>query len=203
MLEIVKRLRAVETSAALYSALREIEAALPGARAALAAAEQERAGLLLTGDDRSIVAAEAKIQSARIAVDRLAAASGEAARRAAEAEAREAREALDAERAAVEKRVAAVSKRLLPEYEKHGGALADLLREVADADAAAVAINHKLIEAQRGEDVLRSVEERAIAPNEHFTVRNVLRDNTSIVSVRSSAGWGCGADLPKNLGFKF
>lgn len=203
MLSIVKRLRAApETSAALHDALQEIEAALPAARAALAAAEQERASLLLTGDDRSVVAAEAKIQAARIALDRLVAASGEAARRAAEAEAREAREALDAERAAVEKRAAAVAARLLPEYERHGGPLADLLREFVEADAAVAALNQKLLAAGR-EDWLKTAEERAVPPDNFGLIRGVLSGATSLVPVGNAPGWGGGIEVVKVGGYKF
>jgi hypothetical protein len=202
MFDLVKRLRAApETSAALHDTLREIEAALPAARAALADAEQDRAGLLLTGDDRSVVAAEAVIQRARIDLDRLVAASGEAARRAAEAEAREKREALDAERSAVEKRAAAVAKRLISEYGKHAGALVDLLQESVDADAMVAAVNAKLMEARR-DDLIRPVEERAVPIGPHGMIRNVLRDCTSLLPIDGSPGWGFGRGYAAVHGFK-
>lgn len=202
MLDIIKRLRAVpETSAALRDTLREIEASLPGARSALAEAEQERAALLLTGEDRAVIAAETAIQSARIRVDRLVAASGEAVRRASEAEAREAREAIDAERAAAEKRAAAVAKRLLNEYGKLSGALADLLQEEVDADAMVAAINTKLTELRR-DDLVRPVEERVIPIGQFGTITNSLRDCTSLLPVGGSAGWGFGREFAKNNDFQ-
>lgn len=202
MLEILKRVRGVpETAASLRDALREVETTLPEARETLAAVQRERADLLLGGSEKEIIAAEARITSARIALDRYEAAQGELARKIEEAEASEAGAALDAEHHAVEARAVALSSRLSAEYGKFAGPLAALLQEIVDTDAAIDALNQKLMAAHRGVRV-QHVEERAISTGRFGVIRNVLRDATSLLPVGGGAGWGYGRDFASRNDFK-
>lgn len=190
---ILKKLRtAPETSAALYSANAEAIAARPAAVAALAAAEAERAGLLLTGSEKEILSSEGRIASARIALDRIEAAAAELARRAAEAENREASEALDRERDAVEAVASRIASSLVGSYAQHSAALAGLLHNLANAEAAVAAINGKLIAAGRGDEILPPVETRVLGAGNCLETVASLLSLTSLRPVAGGDGWGSG-----------
>jgi hypothetical protein len=202
MLEMLKRARTMPvTAASLREALREVEAKLPEARDALASAQRERADLLLRGSEKEIIAAEAQITSARIAIDRYEAAQGELARKVEEAEVSEAAAALDAEHRAVEARAAALAKRIVAEYAEHAGPLSALMQEGKDMDAAIDALNAKLLAAGRGV-LVQHVEERAIPTGPFGVIRNALRDNTSLLPIGDGAGWGWGCDYARRNDFK-
>ena len=193
MFDVLKRLRtSPETSAALHTANAEAVAARPAAVAALAAAEAERAGLLLTGSDKEILAAETRITSARIALDRIDAAAAELSRRAAEAEKREANEALDRERDAVEAVATRIASSLVADYGRHSAALAGLLRGLSMSEAAVSSINAKLIAAGRGADVLPSVETRVLGAGNCLETVASLLSLTSLRPVAGGDGWGSG-----------
>lgn len=195
---IMKKLRtSPETSAALHIANAEAIAARPAAAAVLTAAESDRASLLLSGTDKEILAAEAKISSARIALDRIDAAAAELARRAAEAEVREGNEALNREREAVEAVATRVASSLVSNYGKHSDAIAALLRSLSMAEAAVSALNSKLIAAGRGDDILPAVETRVLgAANCLENVASILT-LTSLRPVGAAEGWGTGKAIAR------
>ena len=73
MLEKIRKLLGSETAADIRAALAEID--LNALRAELAAAETKRQDLLLTGNDKQILAAESAMTTARLALDRATAAT--------------------------------------------------------------------------------------------------------------------------------
>lgn len=202
MLDVVKRLRAVpETAAGLRDALCEIDQELPQAQAVLGDAEQERTRLLLTADDRAVIAVTDKIQKARIDVDRLAAASADLTRRVADAEQREAREALDAKRKAVEARAAKLAARLSRDYADPAGIIIQLLNDLAHVEDEIVALNAELVQAGRS-DTLAPVEPRAIDQGGNISSVVSLRQNTALMAIGGSPGWGFGRDITHRSGIK-
>lgn len=202
MFDVVKRIRAVpDTSAGLRNALREIEQELPLAQAVLIDAEQERVRLLLTADDRAVIAVDGKIQTARIAADRLIAASADLTRRVAEAEQREAREALDAKRRAIEARAAKLAGRLARDYADHGNAIIQILNDLAHVEDEIVALNAELVQAGRS-DTLAPVEPRAIDQGGNISSVVSLRQNTALMAIGGSPGWGFGRDITHRSGIK-
>lgn len=202
MFDVVKRIRAVpDTSAGLRNTLREIEQELPLAQAVLSDAEQERVRLLLTADDRAVIAVDGKIQTARIAADRLIAASADLTRRVAEAEQREAREALDAKRRAIEARAAKLAGRLARDYADHGNVIIQILNDLAHVEDEIVALNAELVQAGRS-DTLAPVEPRAIDQGGNISSVVSLRQNTALMAIGGSPGWGFGRDITHRSGIK-
>jgi hypothetical protein len=91
MLQKLRSLLASETAADIQNAIDSIDT--NALRADLAAAETKRQDLLLTGKDAQILAAEADITTARLALDRAVAATAALETKLAAAQAREADEA--------------------------------------------------------------------------------------------------------------
>lgn len=166
MLEsLMKRLRgAPESAAALAEAIREAEAGLPAIENAFATAEAERAGLLLAGTDREVLAAEDRMTAARLKRDRLTAAIGELRSRHDEAVASEA-EADYQRRRALANEVAETAIGKIP------GRLRELLAEAGAlhaefvaAERAAEAFNSCALELRRADFIRRPTEALADQP---------------------------------------
>lgn len=163
-------------SEALRAKLAEIVEAIPQAEAEAARLAAERAGKLLSADDREIERIEKAGADARRSLDRLHAARDELARRLAIAEADEARAALDAERAEAEKIAVAIAGKVKDRYPKIGRELASLILELEAAEAAVARVNVKLADADRADECLPEVESRALPePAEVFALPFKLR----------------------------
>ncbi len=154
-------------SAALKAKWSEVETAIPAAEAEAARLAAERAGKLLTADDREIERIEKAEADARRTLDRLRAAREELARRLSVAEAEEAKAALDADREAAEKLAVETAERVKREYTKAARAIAALVDAIEVAEKAVVAVNAKLSDAGRFDDLLKPVEARAIPEPAH------------------------------------
>jgi hypothetical protein len=161
VLEVLKKFRArnMETAAALKVGLAEID--LATLARAVDEAMRRRDRLLLDGNDKEVLAAEAEISSARIAFDRGKALRQEIERRIVDAEVIEAKAALDAERDRVDAEAAAVAADLQREYPKLQEAMTNLLERVDASDTAVQAVNEKLGNAGRGDERLEGPEWRA------------------------------------------
>lgn len=176
---------------ALRAKLSEVEAAIPTAEAEAARLAADRAGLLLSADDREIEKIERAEADARRAVDRLRAAREEIARRLSSAEVDEAKAALDAERAEAEKLAEATAEKVRSQYVKAARVIATLVDDLARAEASVAAVNSRLEAAGRGDELLPEVEERALpAPEGLLAAPWRLRNAASLPPCAGFDGLG-------------
>lgn len=179
------------SSEALRTKLLEVERLIPEAEAEASRLAVERAGLLLSASDREIEAVERREADARRAVDRLRAAQEELARRLDEAERAEARAALDADRVDAERLAAETAARVTKEYPAAARKIAALVDDLARAEAAVAAVNSRLVDAGRGDEVLPEVEQRALpAPDGLYDVPHRLRNSVSLPPCNGFDGAG-------------
>ncbi|MBI1620803.1 hypothetical protein [Aquamicrobium zhengzhouense] len=108
---------------------------VPSLEAALAAAQEKRAALLLDGTTDQILAAEREIDEARIALERAQVALAELDRRRSEAEIRDREDAFLARRDACEARRVALIERLNGEVAKAAQAVEEAFEEMAAVEA--------------------------------------------------------------------
>lgn len=143
MLEKIKRLLAkAENSKSIEAALAEINIA--SLQADLADASAKRTSLLLTGTDCQLLAAERAIESARLALDRAAAAQVELQARLLTAQKAEAKAVFDRQYAeAVAARDAAIA-RIEKDYAAAARLVSGVLAEVEAADQLVGAVNSQL-----------------------------------------------------------
>lgn len=106
-------------------------------RQGLVEAQQRRASILLDGTIDDILAAERKVDEARIELERGQVALEELERRRVEAEAKARREKLESKRAEAQRLVDHAVARIEAEYPKHAAAIAELTAMAREADAAA------------------------------------------------------------------
>lgn len=191
MLEIFRKLSGTKTPTAadLREALAQIdEVALD---AAVTAAEVDRKEKLLSGDDRAVDAAEARLATARRDRDRACAAKEELEARIVEADAAEARAELDAERAAVNAEAEAVARDLKKIYPRAANEIVDVLERLAEAEKKVRAVNQKLIDAGRvsdgHDDRLDGVENRVFG---HQIDASSVRRWTTLRPCFGSPGYG-------------
>lgn len=176
------------SAAEIEVALAEID--ISALEAAHTTAVEARAALLLTGSDKEVLAAEAEIDRARLAVDRVKAVQGELERRLVAAKADEAKAALDAELAAAAAEADAVKRALATEWPKHAKALIGLLERLHAAEKAIGAINTKLIAADRADDRLREVERDLFDPGGKAYLPSVsIRNRSSLPNVFDAGSW--------------
>ncbi len=196
--EIMKRLRGggAETAATLREALEKAEAAVSPAEQALAAAQAERAALLLGGTDRQVLDAEAKVDSARIGLDRLRAAAGELRTRLAAAEKRESEAELDRVLAEAEHSASMAAAMLRARYEPLAAELASVLEKAEEADAKVSAARLAAMKAGR-EVAVRDVTERLTPEGRIFVP---FRDSVSLRPAGRFGGWGLAAYDFQRLG---
>lgn len=172
----------------------EIEAALVSIdihslQAELAAAVERRAALLLTGTDKEILAAEAAIDQARLAVDRNTAAKAELERRVVAARAAEAKAGLDAERDAAAKEAAEIKRVLAAEWPRHANPLIALLTRLLDAERAIERVNAKLVDADRADDRLREIERDLFADGTTYLPAVSLMNRTALPAAFGAGSW--------------
>jgi hypothetical protein len=162
---------------------------------------------LIEGSDKDVLAAEDRITSSRIALDRLDAAAVTLAdrladaesREAADAESREAADALDRERDEVEKLAAALAARIKREYPPHAAALCSLLSALAAGEDRVAAVNGKLARAGRTDGV-EGVEVRVISPGGNLPELVSLAVLTSLRPLGACPGWGTARSTAETLG---
>ena len=182
-------------SAALRSKLAEIVEAIPAAEAEVARLASERAAKLLDASDRELEAIEKAGADARRTVDRLHAARDELARRLATAEADEAKARLDAARADAERLAIETAEKVRREYVKAARVIATLVADLDAAEAAVAAVNARLIEAGRADEVLPEVEQRALpTPEGLYEVPYRLRNAASLPPAPGFGGLGRARD---------
>jgi hypothetical protein len=146
MIKAIKRLLSgpLPTVAALEKASTSID--LPALEAALSEAQQRRASILLDGTVEDILAAERKIDEARIALERAQVTLSELDRRRAEAEDKAKRDALVSRHAEVQRLVDEAVARIEEEYPAAARTIAELTELAQAADAAAGEWFHDLQE---------------------------------------------------------
>lgn len=151
----------------------------------------EHADLLMDGDDTTLDALEARIAAARRQVERTTIIRDQLTAGLADAELREAAEALSAERKAVEAEAGAVAKAIKVQYPKLAGDLRELLERLAASERAVAAVNTRLHEAGRSDEVLTPVETRAypLGPHEYGPARSLLTRTALAAIPGRSAGW--------------
>ncbi len=187
--------RPASGSDALRSKLAEVETAIPAAEAEASRLSAERAGKLLSADDREIERIEKAEADARRALDRLRAAREEIARRLALAEAEEARAALDRDRADADRLATETAEKVRREYVKAARVIATLVADLDAAEAAVAAVNARLIEAGRADEVLPEVEQRALpTPEGLYEVPYRLRNAASLPPAPGFGGLGRARD---------
>jgi hypothetical protein len=142
MFEWFKKISTNTSAAELKVAKEKIDIA--ELETALRKAEADRAGLLLTGSNGEIQAAESRLTNSRIDLDRATAMQAELTRRIEEAEANEKRAALQAEIDAVNAEADACAKALRKDYARLANSLADILELLQRSDTAVAAMNTKL-----------------------------------------------------------
>lgn len=148
MFEFFKNLSSKSTAADLRASLETLN--IDALESALIAAQKERAGLLLTGTDAQVLAAEAAISKARIDLDRARAMQEEIGLRVVEAERREIEDAFRAKHDAATEMNRAFVKKL-------GGEVARAARVV---DAALVAVEGvERAQADVAREIIRNVGE--------------------------------------------
>lgn len=137
MLKKIKRLLRgpLPTVDAIDAATKTI--VLPALEVALADAQRHRAAILLDGSVDDILAAERKVDEARIELERGNVALAELDRRRAEAEAKAAQADLEHRRAAVQQQVDEAVSRIENEYPTAAAKIAELAELAAEADKAA------------------------------------------------------------------
>lgn len=187
-------------SEALRSKLHEVEAAIPKAEAEAARLAADRAGKLLSADDREIERIERAEADARRSVDRLRAASEEIARRLSIVEADEAKAALDAARAEAEKLAEATAERVRREYARAAKTIAALVAEIDVAERRVAEVNEHLAAVGR-DDLLPPVEARAIPEPEHVLAGPFRLGACSLVPAPGFAGLGVARDRAEVAGF--
>lgn len=123
---------------------------VPSLEAALAAAQEKRAAMLVDGSVDEVLEAERASDIVRIELERAHIALAELERRRAEAESKAARDALESQRSDVQAKVDSAVKRIEAEYPKHAAAIAELAALAKVADASAHAWRKAIIEGEAG-----------------------------------------------------
>ncbi len=179
------------TAGTLKAALTEID--LPRLEDNLNAANAERQRLLLDGDDAAILAAERKIEAARIALDRGRAATEEISLRIAQAERDEAEAVFQAERAAIDAKANEAAALLVKVYPRASAEIIAALDALAEAEAAVGQFNSRCSREDRHEDRLDPVENRAWKETDWRRQGQYgVHASTSLRPTASTAGYGFG-----------
>lgn len=167
--ELMKKLRGggEPSAASLRATLADVEARMPDAAMALDAARAERAALLLSGSDREVLAAEGRIDVARVEVDRLSAAADVLRSRLGEAEGREENARVDSLLRSADAQAARAARQFFSRYEPLAAELGGILAEVEAADEAVRAARHAALLAGKTPD-LPYVEDRVAPPGRIF-----------------------------------
>ena len=173
MLSFFKRLATKASADELRAALASIE--IVPLEEALAAATKARAGLLLTGTEAQILAAEASIVKARIDLDRARAMQEEIGTRIVNAERREAEEAFRAKHDAATEKHRALVKKLNGEVARAARAIDAALDQVGEVEGAQADVVREIM---RNVGSGNDIEDTPAPPSLHEWLREV--DDTTM-----------------------